>query len=127
MKRSFFIFLISFVTNFIWENLHSVLYSNYKGEQITQLILIRASFWDAIMITIFLLPFLYMDFFKKRLWLIFVIGIVLATIIELYALATGRWSYGHEMPLIPLLNTGLTPTIQLGLLGYLTYKLSTKV
>ena len=123
MKRLISIFLFSFATNVIWENLHSYLYVGYRGGRITEFILLRASFWDAVMITIILLPFLYLHFFKKRSWLIFIIGITVAVAIEWYALGTDRWAYNSLMPIIPFLDTGLTPTIQLGLLGYLTYKL----
>ena len=115
------IFLVSFLFNLIWENLHSVLYIGYQGGKITEFILMRASLGDAVMITVLLLPFLYIVWFQKRGYLIVVAGIVLAILIEWYALSTGRWAYNEYMPIIPFLNIGLTPTIQLGLLGYLTF------
>ena len=115
------IFLVSFLLNLIWENLHSVLYTGYQGGKITEFILMRASVGDAVMITVLLLPFLYIVWFQKRGYLIVVAGIVLAILIEWYALSTGRWAYNEYMPIIPFLNIGLTPTIQLGLLGYLTF------
>lgn len=132
MKKTFYIFLLSFFLNFIWENLHSVLYTGYQGGKITELILTRASLGDAVMITVLLLPFLssprhslrrrrVVVWFQKRSWLIFVLGIILAILIEWYAFNTGRWAYNAYMPIIPFLDIGLTPTIQLGLLGYFTY------
>ena len=48
-------------------------------------------------------------------------GIVVAVLIELWALQTGRWAYTGAMPLVPFLGAGLTPTIQLGFLGYVIY------
>src|SRR3990167_3437728 len=101
MKKIFFIFLLSFSFNLIWENLHFYLYAGYMGGTITEAILLRASVVDA-MIIIF-------------------IGIVVAILIELHALRTERWVYNEYMPIIPILFVGLTPTIQLGLLGYLSY------
>lgn len=121
VKNISFIFLFALVTNFIWENLHASLYGGYQGGEITEFILTRASFWDAVIIVFILLPFLYFDFLAKRLWIIFVIGFAIAVAIEWYALSTNRWSYNEFMPIIPFLETGLTPTIQLGFLAYATY------
>ncbi len=123
LKKIFFIFVISFLLNLIWENLHVFLYSNYRGGQITEFILARATLADAVMITIIALPFIFFPALAKKDWLIIVVGIIIAVVIEWYALATGRWSYNDLMPLLPLIRTGLTPTIQLGLLGFVSYRL----
>lgn len=45
-------------------------------------------------------------------------GTVTAIIVEIYALNTGLWTYNKLMPIVPLVNTGLTPTVQLGILSY---------
>ena len=34
------------------------------------------------------------------------------------------WQYGPNMPIVPILKVGLTPMIQLGILGYFSLKLS---
>lgn len=128
-KRIFLIFIISFILNAIWENLHVFLYDNYMGGQITQFILLRATLSDAIYIVLITLPFvLYPNQpkIKKYDWLIIVFGVVVSILIEYYALSTGRWTYNELMPIIPFLGTGLTPTIQLGLLGLISFKLSGK-
>ncbi len=91
---------------------------------ITQFILLHATFGDAVMITLIVLPFLFLPTFKKYDWIIIPIGIIIAVSIEWYALGVGRWAYNEYMPIIPLLKVGLTPTIQLGLLGYLSLKIS---
>lgn len=121
MKKIFLIFIFSFILNVIWENLHSYLYVGYMGDKITELILLRASFWDAIIIGILSLPFIFILNIKKLAWLIIPVGFLVSIIIELYALQTGRWTYNEFMPIIPILNVGLSPTIQLGLLGYFSY------
>src|SRR3989338_8723859 len=110
MRKIFLIFILSFLLNLIWENLHSYLYTSYMGQKITEAILLRASFVDAWIITMVAIPFFYIAFF-----------------IELYAMNTGRWLYNGYMPIIPLLNIGITPTIQLGLLGYLSYIIVSKI
>ena len=66
MKKLIIIFFLAFVFNVIWENLHSFLYSNYMGGKITEYILIRASLFDALLITLILLPFLFLDRLKNN-------------------------------------------------------------
>ena len=118
MRKITYIFFISFALNLIWENLHVFLYDNYMGGKITEFILLRATLGDAIMITVISLPFIFLPFFKKNQWLILPIGFIIAISIEWYALSAGRWAYNDLMPIIPFLNVGLTPAIQLGILGY---------
>ncbi len=123
MSKFLFIFVVAFGLNLVWENIHSLLYVHYKGGEITQFILARATLADAIMIAIITLPFVLAASWGKYSWLIILIGIIIAVSIEWHALGTNRWAYGSYMPIIPLLETGLTPTIQLGLLGYLSFKI----
>lgn len=115
------VFLIAFLLNVVWENIHSLLYTNYQGGAITEFILVRASLFDAAVITVMLLPFLFIPLLKKHTWLILIIGTIIAITNEWYGLSTARWAYGEFMPILPLINTGLTPTLQLGLLGFATY------
>lgn len=124
-NRYILIFALAFVFNLIWENLHSFLYVHYKGGVITRFILTRAAFFDAcvILVLIFLLMSLPETFRFKYSWLLIVDGTIIAVLLEWWALSQGRWAYTEAMPIIPYLNTGLTPTIQLGLLAYLTYKI----
>lgn len=122
MKKLTIIFLLAFLFNVIWENLHSVLYSNYMGGKITEFILIRASLFDALVITIILLPFLYFKILKNKSWLIIVVGVIVAALNEYYGLTTNRWAYNSLMPILPIIKMGLTPIIQLGILGYFSYK-----
>ncbi|MFA5932290.1 MAG: hypothetical protein WC793_02835 [Candidatus Paceibacterota bacterium] len=91
------------------------------GGKITEFILIRASFFDALVITIILLPFVFLNSFKNKKWLIVIIGIVIAVFNEWYGLGTGRWAYNSLMPILPIIKVGLTPAFQLGVLGYLSY------
>lgn len=123
MKKLSTIFFLALILNIIWENLHSLFYDNYMGGKITEFILVRASLFDAIVITIILIPFIYYPFFKNKVWLIFIIGIIFAIFNEWYGLGTDRWLYNELMPIIPVIETGITPTIQLGLLGYVSYKI----
>ena len=123
MKRIATIFLSAFILNAIWENLHSFLYVDYMNTQITEVILLRAALADAVMITIISLPFVLFQSWKKQSWIIILLGFILAVSIEWWALGTGRWEYSAYMPIIPFLYVGVTPAIQLGLLGYISFKI----
>lgn len=118
------IFFFAFVLNFVWENLHSLLYENYMGRPITEFILLRATLADAVMIAAVAFPFLYFSGLRAHRWIAILLWIILAVVIELFALSTGRWAYNEYMPLVPFLGVGLTPTIQLALLGYLSLRLT---
>lgn len=120
-KNLAFIFMLAFALNYAWEHLHSVLYANYQGGPITEFILARATLADAAMITLITLPFFLSERLARRSWLVIVIGILVAVGIEEHALATGRWAYNALMPLVPIIHTGLTPTIQLGATGLISY------
>jgi hypothetical protein len=124
MKKIFWIFVISFLLNLIWENLQSFLYLSYQGGKITELILWRAALADALIITAICLPFIFIKILKHKSWLIIISGILISIAIELFARYTGRWTYQNSMPIIPFLNIGLAPMLQLGLLGYLSFGLA---
>ena len=124
MKRLIFIFIIAFVLNFIWENLHFVLYDNYLGGPVSRFILLQATVADAFLIVLLSLPFLYKNYFKNKMWLIIIFGIIMAVFIEWFALYTNWWQYGSNMPIAPILKVGISPMVQLGILGYFSLKLS---
>ena len=121
MKKLATIFLLAFFANFIWEYLHASLYLHYQGDEISEFVLLRAALFDAAFITILGLLFLRARFLREHLWLALVIGVAFAVGLERWALATGRWAYAPAMPIIPFLQIGLSPTIQLGLLSYLIF------
>lgn len=49
------------------------------------------------------------------------LGLVCATLVEHAALAAGRWSYTESMPVVPVLDAGLWPLLQMTLLPPLTF------
>ena len=118
------IFVYAFALNLIWENIHSTLYFLPSGDPITQWMLLRATFFDALFIASMGVVFLLMPYFRRHLWYSLVFGFMVAVIVEWQALNAGDWAYKQTMPILPILNTGLTPTIQLGLLAYVVYILA---
>lgn len=117
------VFAAAFFLNLIWENLHASLYYLPSGVPITELLLLRSTFFDAVIITILAAFFINIPYFRHRPWYALLFGIIIAFFLERYALANGRWAYRDSMPIIPFLNTGLSPTLQLGVLSYLTFRL----
>lgn len=121
MKRVAYIFFVAFGLNLVWENLHVFLYESYKGGSITELILVRAALFDAFVIMLIMVPFLYVPLLRQKSWLIFLVGIVVGICNEWYGLGTGRWVYDSLMPIVPIVGVGLTPLLQLGVLGFASY------
>lgn len=120
------VFAVSFLLNYVWEHLHSVLYVHYKGGAITDAILLHATLMDAVMITGLAVALLFIPRVRRKPWLVLVGAFLLAAGIELWALDTGRWAYNASMPLVPLLHVGLSPTVQLALTGFVTFKICLK-
>ncbi len=117
-----FVFLSSFIFNFIWENIHSGLYiSNNIGINSHFLLMIYASFIDAfIIISTFLLLSLMnkridWKFDKKNLTLFCLILFIASTSMEFRAVLIHRWVYSKTMPTI--FGLGISPLIQLIVAG----------
>ncbi len=116
-------FFSAFALNILWEYAHVILYMPFSmGQPLTEFALFRSALVDAFIILILVLPFALAPSLKKHTWLIVPIGCMCAVGIEWYAPATGMWAYNSLMPIIPFLSVGLTPAIQLGILGYVSYK-----
>ncbi len=122
MKKILFIFIVSFILNFLWEISQAFLYApHFVGIAGLITVHLRAGLGDVLMVFIILaLDTLILNRIfvgektaVKRYLVIMLIGFVLATLVEKYALATGRWSYASLMPIIPFLNVGLTPILQM--------------
>ncbi len=125
-QKLLIIFILAFGLNYIWENLHSVLYVHYKGGEITQFALLQSTFCDALFITVLAIMFLKSAYLKHRQWLAILAGFVVAVVVETWALKTGFWAYNGLMPVIPILNVGVTPFLQLGVLSFLVFRLTIK-
>ena len=121
MKKWLIVFSLAFALNFVWENLHSILYLHYKQGLISELILIRASLVDAIIITLLIGVLFFLGLLNRFHWLIIITGVIISISIEVWALTSSRWAYSEAMPIIPFIDVGLTPTIQIAITGYLVY------
>ncbi|MBI4160798.1 MAG: hypothetical protein HY506_02725 [Candidatus Yanofskybacteria bacterium] len=88
--------------------------------------LLGATFFDAVFVILLATLILNVVYLRERRWYSLILGFFAAFLIEKYALQTNRWAYNGFMPIIPILNTGLTPTIQLGILSYIVMKIADK-
>lgn len=76
-------------------------------------------------IIIFLIHFLMTKIYKDKLWainlnfvkilLVILFGIILVVLGEKIALTFGIWNYTSSMPVIPIIQVGLNPILQLGI------------
>lgn len=120
IQKAVFVFIIGFLLNTIWENIHSLLYIQYKGGIISEYVLLRAAAFDAVIIVLGI--FIAQRFFGfHKIQFLLTFWLFVAIITEWWALATNRWAYSAAMPMVPLLEIGLTPMIQLATLGLFSY------
>ena len=56
-----------------------------------------------------------------------ILGAAIAVAVERFALHTGSWSYSEQMPIVPALEIGLVPLLQLTILIPLSYALTCRV
>lgn len=129
---SAWILVIGFVVNLIWENAQAFLYIGYGGFWPHFWICFIASVVDAVVILLvyLVLALIYKDLYWPRhnsyirYTFVGLIGAALAVGFEKWALKTGEWDYTDSMPLVPVLEVGLSPLLQLVLLPVLTYYVS---
>src|SRR3989344_6549677 len=102
------IFVLAFAVNLIWEKLHYGLYVSNHYPAVSGYAVLLGAFLDAVYVSLAILLF-------KRFGSAFPVIAALGAgvLIEKLALTFSWWSYGPMMPVIPLINTGLSPTVQL--------------
>lgn len=121
------IFTFSFLINFVWEVLHSQLYTTCLNAPLKKYIklIVRASVSDAITITtlymISKILFENTNILMNTNQLVFflIVSLFLAYIWERSSLKKGRWEYSKKMPV--MLKVGITPLLQLAFTGLLTF------
>lgn len=57
----------------------------------------------------------------KPMLLLIILGGMIAIVFEKWALLRNQWNYAEAMPIVPLLNVGLSPLLQLMILPVLTF------
>jgi hypothetical protein len=125
-RFSLWVIVFAFFLNSWYELLQSQLYTNWTTNHYMVIIIITfvAASTDAVISwALFIIATLIRkgrwDWNKPWDWKVASFIIVLAllgqTLGEVFALRTGRWSYGPIMPTLPILGVGLTPLLQIPL------------
>ncbi len=126
--------LFAFLFNVAWEILQIPLFKGGVYEWQHILFCVLASVADVIMVLIIYFGFALI--YKNALWiknlntnriiLLILTGGAGAILAEIRHLSIGTWSYADAMPLIPIVNVGLSPVLQFMILPILIYSLSYK-
>ena len=133
-KFIFIMIFFAFLLSFAWELIQIPLYKNpvYDIDHIAFCAL--ASLADVLMVLllyfglsfIFKDPFWLQDFKLKRVLLLVLIGGAGAVLSEMRHLSLESWGYNDSMPIIPVVNVGISPVLQFMILPLLIYFLSYK-
>jgi len=129
------ILVLAFQLNFAWEVIQMPLYkdASFNFQHIAFCAL--ASVADAIMVL--LLYFCFALIYKNNFWIqeliisrlviLILVGGTGAIIAERIHIATGTWSYSSAMPILPVLDVGLSPVLQFLLLPICIYFLGLRI
>lgn len=124
--------ILAFQTNFIWEIIQIRYYKNptYDIKHIAFCGL--ASLADVLMVL--LLYFGFATIYNNIFWIsplqfqkiivMVLLGGAGAILSEMWHLSIGSWAYNNSMPLIPVVNVGISPILQFMVLPLLIYFLS---
>lgn len=124
----FYIFIVGFLLNLVWENVQAPLYEGYTNFWNHFMKCFWASLMDAavILLLFFLLAIWHKDFYwirkinwKNGLALIFA-GAAIAIVFEYWAFQNQAWRYTEKMPVVTDLKIGISPLLQMMLLPLLT-------
>jgi len=138
MKIKYLLILsaVAFFLNYLWEMLQMPFYVGMSFSDLQSwLMCARASLGDVVIVLfIFILgrlifkswDWVYHLNLRKIIYLIF-IGFSIAIVIELISLKYHRWAYSEMMPVIPKIDVGIIPVIQMILLPYLTYVVTSRI
>lgn len=122
----FKLFLAAFFINLIYEISHSFLYKTCLEAPFKKYVylVVKGALFDGLAITLiyFLVSFIFQktnifnNYFHLASFLI--ISLAFAYFWEIYSIRKGKWEYSRNMPVV--FGSGLTPSIQLTLTGFLS-------
>jgi hypothetical protein len=123
------VFVVAVAVNFAWEIVQSPLFAPMGGWLLGTWRCFVASLGDGVIVLAIAaagsLLFRRADWFVRpgATGYLFTgaLGLAVAVGIEIGALATGRWSYSEQMPLIPVVQVGVAPALQMLVLPPLVF------
>lgn len=129
-----YIAITGFILSFLWENLHFTLYANY-AQWMEQIYFVLCSLADVLLI--FLVYFLVATIFRNAHWIhrftaaqiltTLLISALVSFVAEKIALYLNWWTYTDQMPMVPLLDIGMSPFLAITLLPTFTLLLARKI
>lgn len=127
----------SFVLNFAWEMIQAPWFADMAGLSLwaASRRCLLATFGDVAIILVaytavsaWIRQMNWVRHARPRAAVSFgMIAFGLSTVIERHAIATGRWRYVSEMPLVPWLEIGVAPAAQWLLLPFLVLALARRI
>lgn len=119
--------LISFPLNFIWENLHAGLYTDFNAVM-GNIYFLACSLGDVLLI--FIIYGLVALILGDRLWILYLnhrrfaaallMSVLVSFAAEWLAVKWNFWTYNEKMPVTPFLEVGLSPFLAIVLIPMLT-------
>ncbi|PZX53502.1 hypothetical protein LV84_03226 [Algoriphagus ratkowskyi] len=126
---------LAFILNLIWEEAHGLLYEGFQYDLGHIAFCALASVADMFMVLILLFAFGLI--YKHVLWIVpvrfgrslvlILVGGVGAILAEMWHTSRGDWSYADTMPLIPIVEVGLSPVLQFAIIPLIVFVLSKKI
>ena len=129
------LFFIAYFLNLVWENVQKPLFTGFEAFWKSGLTCYSAAFGDALIILgiYFLIALMRGKYYwfrirtKDEIVLLLIFGFIVAVLFEKFALATGRWGYAASMPVVPFLNVGIIPILQMLILPFFSIKITNKI
>jgi hypothetical protein len=125
--------IVAFILNLVWELAHGPLYKGFQYDLIHISFCALASVADMLMVLLFAFALVYRNAFwispikLNRSLLLILVGGMGAIAAEMWHTSRGDWSYVDAMPLLPLVDVGLSPVLQFAILPLLVFMISIKV
>ena len=129
-----YIAVIGFLLNLIWEVAQRPLYEGYVNPWYHLPTCLWASVVDVIVVLVFWA--LFASYYKSPFWIkriswkevlvLMLLGAAVAVGFEQVSIGADMWAYTDQMPVVPYIDTGLSPLLQMMLLPLLTFWLSSR-
>ncbi|HLG54253.1 MAG TPA: hypothetical protein VI485_02915 [Vicinamibacterales bacterium] len=122
---------IALVLHWTWETAHAVAYVNTDAPLVERFwhclpMAIVDTAWSGAVVLAGYAASIALGL-RPAMWIISATaGAVSAVIVERVAVETGRWTYNDLMPILPVVNVGLWPILQMSLLPPLAFYSATR-
>ncbi len=134
-RLTFILLALAFLLNLAWEVLQMPLYKGLESNMQSFLFCALASVADANMTLLLYYasalvykdPFYGANLTLARTLMLVVVGGIGAILAEMKYTSEGTWAYADTMPILPIVNVGISPVLQFMVLPALTYYLAFKI